>query len=59
MGLTGKGIVVAVVDQGLEKNHPELKQNYVSVKTIFATVHLESCFNNYNLLYGKLQESAR
>lgn len=28
MGLTGKGIVVAVVDEGLEKNHQELKQNY-------------------------------
>lgn len=30
MGFTGKGIVVAVVDEGLEKNHPELKQNFVS-----------------------------
>ncbi|KAM7438593.1 hypothetical protein ABFA07_011908 [Porites harrisoni] len=29
MGFTGKGIVVAVVDEGLEKNHPELKQNFV------------------------------
>ena len=31
MGFTGKGIVVAVVDEGIEKNHPELKQNFVSV----------------------------
>lgn len=30
MGFTGKGVVVAVVDEGLEKNHPELKQNFVS-----------------------------
>ena len=30
MGFTGKGVVVAVVDEGIEKNHPELKQNFVS-----------------------------
>ncbi|XP_073237797.1 furin-1-like [Porites lutea] len=28
MGFTGKGIVVAVVDEGLEKNHRELQQNF-------------------------------
>lgn len=49
MGLTGKGIVVAVVDQGLEKNHRELKQNYVSVRTFFSTIHLMSCFNNFDI----------
>ena len=31
MGFTGKGIVVAVVDEGLEKNHQELQQNFVSI----------------------------
>ena len=36
MGFTGKGVVVAVVDEGLEKNHPELKQNFVSwVSSLF------------------------
>lgn len=50
MGLTGKGIVVAVVDEGLEKNHQELKQNYVSIKTFFSTVHLASWFNNYIII---------
>jgi len=35
MGYTGKGVVVAVVDEGLEKNHQELKQNYVSIKLCF------------------------
>ena len=60
MGLTGKGIVVAVVDEGLEKNHQELKQNYVSVKTSFSTVHLGSCFNNtIIIIIGKLQEQVR
>ena len=32
MGYTGKGVVVSVVDEGLDKNHKELKQNYVSIK---------------------------
>lgn len=31
MGYTGKGVVVGVVDDGLQKDHPELKDNYVSI----------------------------
>ena len=30
MGYTGKGVVVGVVDSGLDKDHPELKNNFVS-----------------------------
>lgn len=30
MGYTGRGVVVGVVDDGLQKDHPELKDNYVS-----------------------------
>lgn len=30
-GITGKGAVVTILDDGLEKDHPDLKQNYVSV----------------------------
>ena len=29
-GYTGKGITVTVLDDGLEKDHPDLKDNYVS-----------------------------
>lgn len=29
-GITGKGAVVTILDDGLEKDHPDLIQNYVS-----------------------------
>ena len=29
-GITGKGVRVAVLDDGLEYDHDDLKQNYVS-----------------------------
>jgi len=28
--ITGAGVVIAVVDEGLDPKHPELKANYVS-----------------------------
>jgi subtilisin family serine protease len=34
-GFTGKGVVVAVVDHGVSKNHEDLRQNYVSWLTTF------------------------
>ena len=30
-GVTGKGIVVAVVDDGLQQSHPDLEDNFVSL----------------------------
>lgn len=30
-GITGKGAVVTILDDGLEKDHPDLVQNYVSL----------------------------
>lgn len=29
-GITGKGIVVTILDDGLESDHPDLIENYVS-----------------------------
>lgn len=29
-GITGKGIVVTILDDGLEKDHPDIVRNYVS-----------------------------
>lgn len=31
-GVTGKGSVVTILDDGLEKDHPDLIKNYVSFK---------------------------
>lgn len=30
-GITGKGIVVTILDDGLESDHPDLVKNYVSI----------------------------
>lgn len=30
LGYTGKGVVVSILDDGIEKDHPDLKLNYVS-----------------------------
>lgn len=53
-GVTGKGVVVTILDDGIEKDHPDLIANYVSlrrrwkncylchVKTAFKCMHLQS-----------------
>ena len=35
-GYTGKGIVVGVVDDGVDGSHPELKDNYVTIAFSFS-----------------------
>lgn len=35
-GITGSGIVVTILDDGLEKDHPDLYKNYVSTLACFA-----------------------
>lgn len=37
-GYTGKGVVVSILDDGIQTNHPDLAQNYVR--------------NNYIILYA-------
>jgi len=32
-GYTGRGIVVSILDDGIEKDHPDLKRNYVRLLT--------------------------
>ena len=31
MGVTGKGVAVTILDDGIETEHPDLKRNYVSL----------------------------
>lgn len=35
-GITGSGVVVTILDDGLESDHPDLQQNYVS--SVFAII---------------------
>lgn len=34
-GYTGKDVVVTILDDGIERNHPDLIQNYVSLSCFF------------------------
>lgn len=38
-GITGKGVVVTILDDGLEYDHPDLEHNYVSF-SIYLTFSL-------------------
>lgn len=38
-GITGKGIVVTILDDGLEKDHPDLQRNYVSKSLLFSLIN--------------------
>ena len=35
-GVTGKGVVATILDDGLEKGHPDIIKNYVSIVTVNA-----------------------
>lgn len=30
LGYSGKGVVVSILDDGIQKDHPDLAQNYVN-----------------------------
>lgn len=47
-GYTGKNIVVTILDDGIERTHPDLMQNYVSV----CCGHKSSLFGSRALLWG-------
>lgn len=34
-GYTGKGVVITILDDGIQPNHPDLSQNYVNIYLIF------------------------
>lgn len=37
-GYTGKGVVVSILDDGIQRNHPDLYQNYV-MHNVFINVY--------------------
>ena len=37
-GVTGKGVVITILDDGIEKIHDDLKDNYVSVSLYALTI---------------------
>lgn len=44
-GYTGKGVVVSILDDGIERDHPDLMKNYVSIcNDQFILVSSNACF---------------
>jgi len=40
LGFTGKNVVVTILDDGIEKDHPDLIQNYVSIHSMSCVLHV-------------------
>lgn len=40
-GYTGRGVVVTILDDGIEKDHPDLASNYVSTATTTCAVSID------------------
>jgi len=38
--MTGKDVVVTILDDGIEKDHPDLKNNYVRLCIMFASLSI-------------------
>ena len=52
-GFTGKGVVVTILDDGIERDHPDLRSNYVrnSVDCINQIVILNMCIKCHRWLF--------
>jgi subtilisin family serine protease len=49
-GYTGKGVVVSILDDGIQRNHPDLDKNYVSLLFTFSPSLLNT--NNVSGLFS-------
>ena len=47
-GYSGKGIVVSILDDGIQTNHPDLAQNYVGSTSFFSSRNTVSSKKNPN-----------
>ena len=48
---TGQGVVVAVVDEGFNPNHPEIRDNYVCVNTSLKRAFAFNFSDQHKLLF--------
>ncbi|KAF6210162.1 hypothetical protein GE061_013264 [Apolygus lucorum] len=49
-GVTGKGIVVTILDDGLEKDHPDLKENYDPMASYDVNGHDDNPMPRYDMI---------
>lgn len=42
-GYTGKGVVVSILDDGIQTNHPDLAQNYVRIVNFALCIFFTMC----------------
>uniref|UniRef100_A0A224XK28 furin n=1 Tax=Panstrongylus lignarius TaxID=156445 RepID=A0A224XK28_9HEMI len=49
-GVTGKGIVVTILDDGLEKDHPDLKENYDPQASFDVNSHDDNPMPRYDMI---------
>lgn len=47
-GYTGKGVVVSILDDGIQTNHPDLAENYVSIRMTKNGVHIKRISHFYD-----------
>ena len=47
-GYTGRGVVVSILDDGIEKDHPDLKRNYVSYSVTQLLFIHQYCINIFS-----------
>lgn len=52
-GITGKGVVVTILDDGLETDHPDLQQNYVSKFIFIQLINYAELFTGDLTVYGR------
>ena len=49
LGMTGQDVVVSILDDGIEKDHPDLMKNYVSFQ-LSVMARVSSCSINFDSL---------
>lgn len=54
-GITGSGVVVTILDDGLEKDHPDLYRNYVSILMIPFKSSIVKCILYSTIITQKSQ----